>query len=542
MSLFILQNDNYQIVYNNLRKICPDPNLSADLGVSFDPNLGVNVAGSGAITYSSPSMSSVGCQMVLALAASNVIIGIRGETDVWSDRPAANRTLHNIGGTTVYDKYPTPTLIEIVYDVHPCNDLGFWVTDENGTHITVPLDVALFHEMAHALDMVNGTYSQATTEPKALTAENAYRSSMGLPTRYGHVGGCIQPQPQPAPPQSSNCFIATAAFGSAIAPEVQALRSFRDDVLRKTRAGARFFDEFWRVYYQVSPFVVNAMNEDPDVREMVRWSIVTPIIRYLDLILQCPDEPATHLPEPWASFCSGLQQQLESWTSEITLPRNFGAMETHEVASEIGIVLRYVLRSEDHRSDYLDELQQLGEIPIVGSSADLQAASFALSAMGLSQQLVERIVGNATEYAVRSVSPYYMNSDEFTPATSLPDAGNWIYQIAIINLSGSQVDQIALFYSQSDIPNAVVGIAADTIPPGAVVTFSLCPCNLLQSYAIGFFVNNPDGTSTEIAQIPNSDPMFQGQLNVTPALDRQLHPTDPPCVSGWELLAGGSVK
>lgn len=47
----------------------------------------------------------------------------------------------------------------------------------------------------------------------------------------------------------SGCFIATAAFDSPFAPEVVALREFRDDVMSRTTLGRAFI----RFYYFVSP-------------------------------------------------------------------------------------------------------------------------------------------------------------------------------------------------------------------------------------------------------------------------------------------------
>ena len=42
------------------------------------------------------------------------------------------------------------------------------------------------------------------------------------------------------------CFVATAAYGSPYAREVELLREFRDGVLRRTRAGHAWFDRFYR--------------------------------------------------------------------------------------------------------------------------------------------------------------------------------------------------------------------------------------------------------------------------------------------------------
>jgi hypothetical protein len=65
------------------------------------------------------------------------------------------------------------------------------------------------------------------------------------------------------------CFIATAAFGSALHPHVEALRVFRDRVLLKHRAG-RAFVEF---YYRHSPPIAKLIATRPWVRAIVRWML-----------------------------------------------------------------------------------------------------------------------------------------------------------------------------------------------------------------------------------------------------------------------------
>ena len=69
------------------------------------------------------------------------------------------------------------------------------------------------------------------------------------------------------------CFIATAAFGSYLAPEVMTLREFRDQCLLTSDYGRAFVD--W--YYRVSPSVAAFIAEDETLKGAVRWGL-TPII------------------------------------------------------------------------------------------------------------------------------------------------------------------------------------------------------------------------------------------------------------------------
>lgn len=72
---------------------------------------------------------------------------------------------------------------------------------------------------------------------------------------------------------SSRCFIATAAYGSGLAPEVSTLRAFRDRYLLTNGPGQAFVD--W--YYRVSPPVAAFIAEHESLKTAVRLAL-TPIV------------------------------------------------------------------------------------------------------------------------------------------------------------------------------------------------------------------------------------------------------------------------
>ena len=72
---------------------------------------------------------------------------------------------------------------------------------------------------------------------------------------------------------TSSCFIATAAFGTPMQPEVQVLRNFRDDRLLTNPVGKAFVD----TYYKLSPPVADYIRNNDDLKAVVR-EILKPVI------------------------------------------------------------------------------------------------------------------------------------------------------------------------------------------------------------------------------------------------------------------------
>jgi hypothetical protein len=67
----------------------------------------------------------------------------------------------------------------------------------------------------------------------------------------------------------SGCFIATAAFGTEMEPEVMLLRKFRDENLLTTNIGKKFVD----IYYTFSPRVADFIRDKDKLRAVVRTSL-----------------------------------------------------------------------------------------------------------------------------------------------------------------------------------------------------------------------------------------------------------------------------
>jgi hypothetical protein len=84
---------------------------------------------------------------------------------------------------------------------------------------------------------------------------------------------------QPSGPPSQ-CFIATATYGSEIAPEVALLRYFRDAQVLRTSAGRSFMQAFNAFYYSFSPQVASFISANGIVRSSMKV-ILYPLIGIL---------------------------------------------------------------------------------------------------------------------------------------------------------------------------------------------------------------------------------------------------------------------
>jgi len=79
------------------------------------------------------------------------------------------------------------------------------------------------------------------------------------------------------------CLIATATYGSELAPQVQQLREIRDSKLLQTESGSAFMNSFNLFYYSFSPTIADYERDNHIFKELVKLSI-TPLISSLSIL------------------------------------------------------------------------------------------------------------------------------------------------------------------------------------------------------------------------------------------------------------------
>jgi len=83
--------------------------------------------------------------------------------------------------------------------------------------------------------------------------------------------------------RGGGCLIATAAFGSEMAPQVQFLREIRDNTVLQTESGATFMTGFNQFYYSFSPAIADYERENAVFKETVKVAL-TPMLTSLALL------------------------------------------------------------------------------------------------------------------------------------------------------------------------------------------------------------------------------------------------------------------
>ncbi|MGB5925420.1 MAG: CFI-box-CTERM domain-containing protein, partial [Dehalococcoidia bacterium] len=119
----------------------------------------------------------------------------------------------------------------------------------------------------------DGTHAEVLT---GLDFNTTYHFKSRLKYNGAVVGGTTLQftTDTPSPSGSGGCFIATAAYGTPTAKQIDLFREFRDAVLLKNTVGCQFV----ALYYQLSPPVADFIAGNALLTTLVRDLLVDPIV------------------------------------------------------------------------------------------------------------------------------------------------------------------------------------------------------------------------------------------------------------------------
>jgi hypothetical protein len=173
----------------------------------------------------------------------------------------------SVGNITLPITYNVWGWIYVYGNVTSTIALDFWVGGVNGTQLSSTT-------LLSATD-TNGAYVQRATTMQAPVCTTCLRIRLlgtgwneGAEVRFDEIGFW---------PVSGFCFIATAAYGTETASQLNILRDFRDQVLLENALGSRFV----AAYYRVSPPIADFIAKNDFLRAVVREVLVDPVVNLL---------------------------------------------------------------------------------------------------------------------------------------------------------------------------------------------------------------------------------------------------------------------
>ena len=123
----------------------------------------------------------------------------------------------------------------------------------------------------HINDYTLKEWTDVSTFSKNVSTESAKETTS---VKSGNGGGCL---------------IATATYGSELAPQVQQLRELRDNQLLQTESGSAFMSSFNEMYYSFSPTIADYERENSMFKEAVKLTI-TPMLSTLAIMENAESE------------------------------------------------------------------------------------------------------------------------------------------------------------------------------------------------------------------------------------------------------------
>jgi hypothetical protein len=410
MGLYIRSNGYEDYVYQDIIQLYPGLAFTA---ITVDGNTYYQVD----YLASGSAYMSVGEGLFRTLITSNPA---GGDILIIGDQSSSvygGQTLRAQAGWHRFVPRPNSTVFDalIAYDVTDCMGGGFIVFDGSGNCIAFTRPVILFHELAHSLYPYSA--DTASIELLAIADENRLRAEQGLPLRADIRGGCrtdAQTQGLCSPTSSDSgsdaggtssgggggggmirCFVASAATGGPRSVEVRQLRRFREGVLMPTRWGRAFFEDFYEKYYSFAPDIAGRMTVDEEFRDVIGWALVDPLLNHLRLVVTLP-EIESELEDVKADlpFLKSYLKTIDTWLSRVPPPITFWNQSAVTAAWEIGTFFRYLMREDNARTEYLQELTDLGELPLQRPLAELRKANWVLLRVGLAHSFRSAILGS----------------------------------------------------------------------------------------------------------------------------------------------------
>lgn len=266
---------------------------------------GVGVVGS-AITTS--SMITITDTVSMMRATTTSIVSAT-QTSTTTSSTTTTSTTTNTGTSTIvstlwFDTTTTTTLTSVKVESFTASTSITQTILQVSTSPTTSTTTAAstFQSPTVTVTVANTSYLSTTTFSPTVTIASTFTSLSTLSTSITmfltSTTTLVTTQAITRP-----CIIASAAYGSEMAKEVESLRNFRDMTIMQTFAGQQFMEVFNRFYYSFSPTVARLVSSSEVARFATRI-LIYPLISILDYSRGLSSNLTTHPEE--AAVISGL--------------------------------------------------------------------------------------------------------------------------------------------------------------------------------------------------------------------------------------------
>lgn len=190
--------------------------------------------------------------------------------------------------------------------------------------------------------------------------------------------------------EESRCLIATAAFGSEVAPQVQALREFRDGFVMKTFGGKQFMTIFNAFYYSWSPYMAEAERQNPLLRDAVKAAIY-PLLTSLEAA-KAAAQPFAGIPE-LAVLISGVVAGFligAIYVAPIVLPIALRRRLGEKLSKALPILAPAIMAAL--------AAYWLAEITMSATAMSLASATVVLTSIAIGALTLTTLIGKLTSY------------------------------------------------------------------------------------------------------------------------------------------------
>ena len=210
------------------------------------------------------------------------------QIDVYNLKPLDTINLDTVSRSEYFSDgfFPLNSIISVI--VYPENDLE--VKEVNSPLIEDLTDIDMLKQGGWFTYSFQAT-ADSTQDFASTSEQSGFRDKLDMKYFFGTESTVSKqqleirsvPLGEELPPQVGGCLIATAAFGSEMAPQVQFLREIRDNTVLQTESGSAFMSGFNQFYYSFSPAIADYERENTVFKEAVKLTL-TPLLTSLTLL------------------------------------------------------------------------------------------------------------------------------------------------------------------------------------------------------------------------------------------------------------------